>query len=136
MYKWKILNRYRSSKKVKIKSIKFLWENLEEKNGLKINFLKIKKNNLKKIIAYSEFCLEFEPKKISRPILKKNFSEIGISNFENQILKNLGIEEIMEIVDFSRIFGVVGLEELGCAKIVCELKGLSENDLKKVLRVN
>lgn len=119
-----------------VKSFNYLWENLEDENGLKINFLKTRKKNIKKIIAFSEYSLDFKCSKIERPILKNNFNQIRISDFEKKLFADSGLFEIMEIVEFSKNFGVDGMEDLGCAKIVCLLKGKSEEELKVILKVN
>jgi hypothetical protein len=116
-----------------VKKFSFLWENLNDDEGLIIDFEDISLNIMQKVLAYCEYALEFQKSNLSRPIISEDLRVNGASKFEVKLLKNCSLQDMMEIVEIAKEFGLIDLENLGCAKIACMIKGKSEEDLIDLL---
>ena len=116
-----------------VKKFAFLWENLQDENGLLIEYPNMKSQSLQKVIAYCEYSLDFQPSVLKRPLISLNLSQNGASDFEIKLMNCKNIQELMEIVEIAKAFNLKNLEDLGCAKIASLLKGKSEVEMMEIL---
>ena len=96
-----------------------------------VNLKQINYSTLAKVTEFLEYHKNKKPKKIQRPLPKKDFREC-VDEWDYKFI-NLDIEEIFELMLAANFLNIQSLLDLTSAKIVSIIRGKTPEEIRRIL---
>lgn len=72
---------------------------------------------------------------IESPLKSSNFSETGISEFDTKFIEDMPLDVLIEVTLAANYFDVDYLIQLCTAKIACEMKGKTTEEIREIFKI-